>query len=113
LLYELRSYDIEPSLLDEYLAWANDRALPILTGRFGFRMIGFWQAVAPSTPEVGRVLPTNVHWMIAWHSEEEMLARWSAARATDEWKAINEGQPKFHLRAERTLLRAIPRSPLQ
>jgi hypothetical protein len=113
LIYELRSYDIEPSLLDDYLGWVNHQALPLLVGRFGFRMIGFWHAIAPTTPEAGVAPSTNVHWMIAWHSEDEMLARWSEARATDEWGAINQGLPNFHLKAQRTLLRAIPRSPLQ
>jgi hypothetical protein len=113
LIYELRSYDIDPSLLDEYLAWANNQALPILVGQFGFRMLGFWHAVAPSTPEAGPLPPTNVHWIIAWHSEDEMLAQWTAARATDEWKAINSNRPKYHLKVQQTLLRAIPRSPFQ
>jgi hypothetical protein len=113
MIYELRSYDIEPSLLDQYLAWANDRALPILVGTFGFRLIGFWHATAPSKPEPGAAPATNVHWMIAWQSEDEMLARWQEATSTDEWSAINQGPPKFHLKVQRTLLRAIPRSPLQ
>jgi hypothetical protein len=110
VLYELRSYDIDPTLLDEYVAWANDRALPILQGQFGFRMIGFWHAVAPKE---GQAPATNVHWLIAWHDEDEMLSRWQEATATSEWKAIGQGQPKFHLKGQRTLLRAIPRSPYQ
>ena len=43
-----------------------------LLGRLGFRMIGFWQAIAPATPEAGLTSPTNVHWMIAWHSEDAL-----------------------------------------
>jgi len=108
LVYELRSYDIDPSLLDESLNCANDRALPILVGQFGSRMVGFWHAVG-SEP----VSPTNVHWTNAWHSKEEMLARWDEARATEQWKVTDQDHPKFHLKVQRTVLRAIPRSPFQ
>ena len=62
MIYELRSYEIDPVLLDQYLAWANDQALPILVGRFAFRMVSFWHAVAPSG---GETPATNVHWIIA------------------------------------------------
>jgi len=110
MIYELRSYNIDPALLDQYLAWANDGALPILVGKFGFRMIGFWHAIAPAN---GEIPETNVHWIIAWHTESEMLDRWKEATSTDEWKAIGQGQPRFHLKAQRTLLQAIPRSPFQ
>jgi hypothetical protein len=113
VIYELRSYDIDPPLLDAYLAWANDRALPILVGKFGFRMIGFWHAVAPTLPESGPAPSTNVHWIIGWQNEEEMLARWAEARASEEWAVINQGRPNFHLKVQQTLLRAIPRSPFQ
>lgn len=113
MIYELRSYDIDPRLLDDYLAWANDRALPILVGRFGFRLVGFWYAVAPTQPDAGPVPPTNVHWIIAWTGEDEMSAQWAAARSSKEWQAINEGRPKYHLKVQATLLHAIPRSPFQ
>ena len=113
MIYELRSYDIDPPLLDVYLAWANDKALPLLVGTFGFRLVGFWHAVAPTQPQVGPVPPTNVHWIIAWTDEAEKIAKWTAARASDEWAAINVGRPKTHLRVQETLLRAIPRSPFQ
>jgi hypothetical protein len=110
MIYELRSYDIDPPLLDAYLVWANDQALPILVGKFAFRLVGFWYAVAPAA---GEAPATNVHWMIAWESEQEMLDRWKEATSTEEWKAIGQGQPRYHLKIQRTLLKAIPRSPYQ
>ncbi len=109
-MYELRSYDIDPALLDRYLAWANDQALPILVGKYGFRLVGFWHAVASSG---GEAPATNVHWIICWQSEEEMVNRWKEATSTEEWKAIGQGQPRFHLKVQRTLRKAIPRSPYQ
>jgi NIPSNAP len=110
MIYELRRYDIDPLLLDQYLAWANDQALPILVGTCAFRLVGFWYAEAPAG---GEAPTTNVYWIIAWKSEQEMLDRWKEATSTDEWKAINQGQPRYHLKSERTLLKAIPRSPYQ
>jgi hypothetical protein len=111
MLYELRCYDIDPDLMDEYLVWANDRAVPLLAGEFGFQVVGFWQVVAPADGTA--TSPTNIHWIIAWQNEPEMLARWGEALASPQWAAIREGQPRFHLKVERKLLQPIPRSPLQ
>ena len=110
MVYELRSYDIDPNLIEEYLDWANDKALPILVGQFGFRVVGFWRAVASSE---GPAPTANVHWIINWKDEAEMLAKWDAARASAEWIAIRVGLPKYNLKSQRTMLKAIPRSPLQ
>ncbi|MBI2942123.1 MAG: NIPSNAP family protein [Chloroflexi bacterium] len=110
MIYELRSYEVDPALLEQYLAWANDRALPVLQGTFAFRMVGFWHAITPAN---GQVPPSNVHWMISWQSEEEMLSRWQEATSSDEWKAIAQGQPRYVLKWQRHLLKAIPRSPFQ
>jgi hypothetical protein len=108
VLYERRGYDIVPELLDEYLTWANDIGLPFIVEKFEFRVIGFWHAVAPAG---GAVPATNVHWIVAWNDEKEMLDRWEALGASPEWQAIL--QRRFYLKTERKLLRAIPRSPLK
>ena len=117
MVYELRSYDIDPARVEDYLTWANDRAMPILVGTHGFRLVGFWRALAKTNES----LPTtNVHWLIAWESEQEMNDRWAAARASAAFQeAVREisdpatGQSMYHLRRQSTLLRGIPRSPLQ
>ena len=116
MVYELRSYDIAPDKLDEYLAWANNKALPLLVGVYGFRLVGFWKVV----PKTGEPAPTtNVHWIIAWESEAEMNEKWAAARASDAWKEIAKetvdanGNPVYHMRRQSNLLKAIPRSPFQ
>jgi hypothetical protein len=117
MFYELRSYDIVPEKIDDYLKWANAKAVPLLTGTFGFRVIGFWHAVQ----KAGEELPaTNVHWMIAWDSEQQMVERWAAARASTEWQTIfkeitdpNTGERIYHKVIRSTLLKPIPASPLQ
>lgn len=118
MLYELRSYDIDPERIDGYLEWANTRALPILMGQFGFRVQGFWHAVETAD---GPPPATNVQWIIAWESEEEMRTRWAEARASDAWKGamaetMDPAQPngrKYHRVVRSTLLAPIPASPLQ
>jgi len=111
MLYELRCYDIDPVLLGEYLAWANDHALPLVVEQFDFRLVGFWQVVAPANATEASA--TNIHWVIAWQDEQEMLSRWEQVLASSSWAAIWDGRPRFHLKVERKLLQPIPRSPLQ
>lgn len=118
MLYELRSYDIDPDRIDGYIEWANTRALPILIGQFGFRVQGFWHAIAT---EDGPAPATNVQWIIAWESEAEMKARWAEARGSDAWKAAmaetaDPDQPngrKYHRTVRSTFLAPIAASPLQ
>ncbi|MBI2940799.1 MAG: NIPSNAP family protein [Chloroflexi bacterium] len=112
MLYELRSYWVEPSLLQAYLAWANDRALPVLQGEFGFRVLGFW-SVADATGTVEDD-PPNVVWIIAWRDRAEREAGWETATRSSAWLAAREGIPKFHRKPGNfKFLTAIPRSPLQ
>lgn len=111
MLYELRSYWIEPEQLDAYLDWADTKALPVLQGECGFRLVGFWR-VEDADPADDD--PPNVTWLLAWRDREEREARWSAARSSASWAMINENRAKFHRRpgAVRFLV-GTPRSPLQ
>ncbi len=111
MIYELRQYAIEPTLLDEYLAWANDRALPFLTGTFGFRLVGFWRVTGSGdeTPPG----PINVVWLIAWQSETEMRETWTRVRSSPAWQAIREGLPPYWRERRSVVLQPIPYSPLQ
>lgn len=117
MYYELRSYDIDPAGLEAYLQWANEKAIPLLRGAFGFRVIGFWYVVAKQGETVP---PTNVHWMIAWESEAEMTARWATVRASAAWQEIFKnmldpatGERKYHRKIQSVLLAPIPSSPLR
>ena len=107
MLYELRSYDIDPERLDGYLEWANTRAMPILMGQFGFRVTGFWHAIETSE---GPAPETNVHWIIAWESEAEMKERWAMAETMDPEQPNGR---KYHRVVRSKLLAPIPASPLQ
>ena len=93
------------------------RPVPPLSGTFGFKVVGFWHAVAKSGEEAPA---TNVHWMIAWESEQQMNERWAAARASTAWQTIFRdvsdpltGERTHHKVIRSTLLKPIPASPLQ
>ena len=117
MLYELRSYDIDPDRWDEYLAWVTARGLPCLCDAFRFRLVGFWQAMAKE----GQAPPTtNLHYILAWESEAEMRERYAALVASAAWKALSAemrdpatGERKWVRQTRSVLLRALPPSPLQ
>ena len=111
MLYELRSYWIEPSQLDAYLAWADTKALPVLQGECGFRLVGFWRVEGADGTDDD---PPNVTWLLAWRDRAEREERWAMARSSASWAKINEDRPKFHRRpgAIRFLV-GTPRSPFQ
>jgi NIPSNAP protein len=117
MVYELRGYDIDPDRWDEYLAWAENRAFPVLFETFQFRLVGIWQAVAKE----GEASPaTNLQYILAWESEAEMRERWAAVFASDAWQAAwaeavdpATGERKYHRQVRSVLMRALPRSPLR
>jgi hypothetical protein len=40
VLYEVRSYHIDPARWDEFVAWGDTLAVPALVDHCGFRLIG-------------------------------------------------------------------------
>ena len=122
MYYELRSYDINPDRIDEYLVWASTKAVPFFKSR-GMRVIGFWKAVDTAEaefPPSGPASTTNVHGMIAWESEAEMRSKWAEVRASDEMKEIMKeridpetGGQKWHRVVRSALLAPTEASPLQ
>ena len=117
MYYELRSYDIRPDGLEDYLRWANDKVIPLLTGHFGWNVIGFWQAVDKAAEPAPS---TNVHWMIQWESEQQMNDEWTKVRASEEWQTIFKevtdpvtGERIYHRVIKTTLLKPVPNSALQ
>ena len=88
MTYELRTYWVDHAFRDGYEEWANTVAMPILQGRFGFRVVGFWvvessrasRATFPAPED-----PFTVAWIIAWKDEAERDAAWQAALASPEW----------------------------
>ena len=112
MIYEFRSYWVEPTLIDQYLDWVNRKAQPLQRDKFGFRVIGFWRVdgedgtVAPDSP--------NVVWMAAWENRQERDRVWRELRASPDWAAIGAGLPKFPRRPGNVkFLTGIECSPLR
>jgi hypothetical protein len=142
VIYELRTYWVEPKFRAGYEEWANTVALPVLQGQFGFRVVGFWvvESSRPSRATFPAVDdPFTVAWVIAWKDEAERDLAWKTVLASPEWaecqqqvKAITgrlieantdaEDDAKlrdlaaasgFMYRGSYHLMRGIERSPLQ
>jgi hypothetical protein len=111
MFYELRQYDIYPEVWDEYLVWAENKAFPLLFNELHFPLVGFWQNVAKDD---GAEPTSNILWILAWTTEEEMREKWAAYRSSPEYKAIWEGvrdpvtgKSKYHRQIRSTLLRLL------
>ena len=111
MIYELRSYWINPDLMEEYMVWANEKALPLFR-REGFRIIGFWRVDGEAgTPDPAGF---NVVWMLQWDSREQRDREWQRVRSGPDLAKIREGIPAYHLREGNfRFLRPTPASPLQ
>lgn len=142
MIYELRTYWVEPSFRSGYEEWANNHALPVLQGTFGFRVVGFWvvdsskpsRATFPAVDD-----PFTVAWILAWKDEAERDTAWKAVLSSPEWAAVQQrvkeitgrlvegaagsadeaklrelaGSHGFMYRGSYHMMRGIERSPLQ
>lgn len=142
MIYELRTYWVEPKFRDGYEEWANNHALPVLQGKYGFRVVGFWvvESSRPSRPTFPAVDdPFTVAWILAWNDEAERDAAWKEVLGSDDWVEVQkrvkeitgriadehagtEDEAKlrdlgsthgFMRRGSYHMLRGITRSPLQ
>lgn len=120
MIYELRSYDINPETWDRYVEWGQERAFPVLFEQFRFRLVGFFETLPVEDTEHDTFNHTvGVHWILAWESIEERHQRWAELGASEEWKAVageavdEDGEPLFHMGAQVTIMKAWPGSPIQ
>lgn len=101
MIFEIRNYHYEPSLIKEYKAWARDKALPYI--RRHLDLVGFWVKI-DEEPEVnGKPLDelgsATVTWIIRWASIEDRNERMGKIFVSDEWREImkdNPGQENYH-----------------
>lgn len=45
MIYELRSYDINPNRWEEYGKWAQELAFPLFFEHFKLPLVGFWETL--------------------------------------------------------------------
>ena len=104
MIYEIRNYYYEPSLLEDYRRWASGDAIDYL--RDHLDVVGFW--ISGDVPVEVRGAPTdelgtaNVTWIIRWPDLDTRHETMGRVLTTDEWKAIFAGNPgrRHYLRTE-------------
>jgi hypothetical protein len=95
MIFEIRNYHFEPSLMPEYKQWAVARALPYI--REHFDVVGFW-VNTDETPEVsGKALDplgsATVTWIIRWEDMTKRHEVMGKAFRTPEWQEIMTHNP--------------------
>ena len=101
MIYEIRDYHYEPSLMSEYKAWASGAALPYL--RANLDLVGFWTTGAEPAQVTGKALDelgsATVTWIIRWADMEtrnEQMGKVFAAEAWSEIVKSNPGIEHYH-----------------
>ena len=101
MIYEIRNYHYEPSLLEEYKAWAPEMALPYI--REHLDLVGFWVNIDEPAQVNGKpqdaLGPATVTWIIRWDHIATRHEVMGNVFATDEWRAImqhNPGLENYH-----------------
>jgi len=111
MIYEIRNYHYEPSLINEYRAWATDRAVPYIKERLD--LVGFWVNVDEPAQIGGKPLDelgsATVTWIIRWPDVETRHRVMGEVFGSDAWREImsaNPGQENYH-RTEAKFAEAI------
>ena len=101
MIYEIRNYHYEPSLMEEYRRWAKDLAVPYI--RENVDLVGFWvnldeppQISGKPHDELGCA---TVTWIIRWPDVETRHVEFPKVFGSAEWQEIfkdNPGQENYH-----------------
>lgn len=101
MIFEIRNYHYEPSLIEDYRAWARDRALPYI--RANLDLVGFWVNIDEAPQVNGKPLDelgsATVTWIIRWDAMQARHEVMEKVFATDEWREImkhNPGTENYH-----------------
>ncbi|MDH4366234.1 MAG: NIPSNAP family protein [Acidimicrobiia bacterium] len=95
MIYEIRNYHYEPSLMAEYKAWARDHALPHI--RAELDLVGFWvnsdeppQVTGAPLDDLGSA---TVTWIIRWPDFDTRNNVMDKVFATEAWAEISKHNP--------------------
>ena len=101
MIYEIRNYHYEPSLMAEYKVWATQDALPFL--REHLDLLGFWVNVDEPAQIGGKALDdlgsATVTWIIRWEDMGQRNEVMGSLFEAPEWQEIMKGNPgveKYH-----------------
>ena len=101
MIYEIRNYHYEPTLLKPYKEWATNLALPYI--RVHLDLVGFWVNTDEDPQVGGKPLDdlgsATVTWIIRWDDMATRNDVMSKVFASAEWQKImkqNPGQEYYH-----------------
>lgn len=101
MIYEIRNYHYEPTLMSEYRAWATNLALPYI--RTNLDLVGFWINLDEPAQISGKPLDelgsATVTWIIRWEDVDTRHREFPKVFGSDEWREImakNPGQENYH-----------------
>ncbi|MYD98472.1 MAG: hypothetical protein F4X98_13970 [Gammaproteobacteria bacterium] len=101
MIYEIRNYHYEPSVIEQYREWAIGKALPYI--RAHLDVVGFWVNI-DEPPQVGgmpldELGSATVTWIIRWDDVETRQRVMPQVFGSAEWREImaeNPGQENYH-----------------
>ncbi|MCY4655275.1 MAG: hypothetical protein OXC80_00500 [Gammaproteobacteria bacterium] len=101
MIYEIRNYHYEPSLMPEYRKWANELAVPYI--KEAVDLVGFWINIDEPTQIGGQpqdeLGSATVTWIIRWPDVEARHKEFPKVFGSAEWREIfsqNPGQEHYH-----------------
>ena len=101
MIYEIRNYHYEPSLMSQYKAWATNAALPFLRAKLD--LVGFWttgdEPAQVSGKELDELGSATVTWIIRWPdmaTRNEQMAKIFVGEGWDEVMKSNPGAEHYH-----------------
>ena len=111
MVYEIRNYHYEPSRIEEYRAWAAERAVPYIKDNMD--LVGFWINLDEPVEVNGKpqddLGTATVTWIIRWDDVETRNRVMPKVFGSDAWREImaaNPGQENYH-RTESKFAEAI------
>lgn len=95
MIFEIRNYYYEPSLMTEYRAWAADAAVPYIESKVD--LVGFWvnadEPIQISGQPQDALGTATVTWIIRWPDVATRHSAMADIFKTDEWAEIMKGNP--------------------
>ena len=111
MIYEIRNYHYQPTLMKEYTEWATKLAVPYL--RENLDVVGFWTNIDEAPLIAGKPLDelgsATVTWIIRWEDMAKRNEVMSEVLATSEWQEIMKENPgrENYLRTEAKFAEAL------
>ena len=94
-MFEIRNYHFEPTLFEEYKAWATTRALPFIQSQVD--LVGFWTSLPEPAKLTGPPLDdlgsANVTWIIRWPDQATREIEFARVFTSPEWIEIFKDVP--------------------